>query len=446
MRDKVERKKYYRIEFTLTSPCIAGSGEDVFSDADIIRDGDGTPYIPGSALAGIARERIAPGLKEPERYFGMVPEAEAAARGVPARESRLIIYDARMKEKDLSRYHISRRDCVALDEWKTAKSGSKFEMEVLEPGVGFMTYLEQNFFPGDVDVAEEIALSWLNGKVRIGAKTTRGYGEIGDVRIRSMEFWLKEKNEVNRWLDFDMYAEEAWKDAPALCAEETEKNAGANGMVLSLMLELVGGISVRRYTTGDGSEVFRDYEQLTLHRTVRRNGEEDSVPVIPGTTWAGAFRHRIEQLAPGCEGDCFGFVDKKNKEKKKSLIRFSESRIEGAKPKVLFHNAIDRFSGGVIDNALFAEKTYYGGMTELKITFDQKIEEKLQKAFAAAVEDLNCGFLAVGGLTAIGRGIFKVRRVNAETVKEGESVYHMVWNALRMSEEGKKNECSEKTV
>lgn len=79
---------------------------------------------------------------------------------------------------------MSRRDSVALDEWKTAKEGAKFDMEVLEPGIRFVTYMEQNLYEGDEAVAEKIAAAWKAGVFRFGGKTMRGYGEITDVSVR----------------------------------------------------------------------------------------------------------------------------------------------------------------------------------------------------------------------------------------------------------------------
>lgn len=61
-------KKYYRIEFQLTSPLSVGSGENYITDKDIIKDSRGIPYIPGTSLAGIYRSLFS--KKTAETYFG----------------------------------------------------------------------------------------------------------------------------------------------------------------------------------------------------------------------------------------------------------------------------------------------------------------------------------------------------------------------------------------
>ena len=85
---------------------------------------------------------------------------------------------------------------------------------------------------------------------------------------------------------------------------------------------------------------------------------------------------------------------------------------------VYTRNAIDRFTGGTVDGALYTEKTYYNGSTDLEILCDFSsgdISDKDRKKFAqvmtAAILDLNSGYMSVGGLTAVGRGIFEVKKI-----------------------------------
>ena len=94
----------------------------------------------------------------------------------------------------------------------------------------------------------------------------------------------------------------------------------------------------------------------------------------------------------------------------------------GAESKVISRNAIDRFTGGTVDGALFTEKTWYGGTTELVISLrgDKKMTEEEKTALAATLADLHFGFLAVGGETSIGRGLFKITEINGELIEEAE--------------------------
>lgn len=437
MDKRILKKKYYKITFELASPLAVGSGNNQYTDKDIVKNSKGNPYIPGSALAGINRSIFENDKELVNKYFGMIPKFneidkvnETKKQLKTAKDSRIIFYDANMVNDAIGKYHISKRDSVALDEYKTAKDGAKFDMEILEPGVKFITYMEQNFYGDDQAIADRIADIWVKQAIYIGAKTMRGYGAVKNVTIVSKEFKFDDKEAVTQWLEFDMYSDSAWKDAVTHVVDKAAKD---NNCVLELKLKQEGGISIRRYTTqvsDDEKEALPDYEQLTVHELIA-DGKEKVVPVIPGTSWAGAFRHRILYLVPDLDKKLyFGYLDEKNKEKAKSKIRFSETQLEEAKEKMLSRNSIDRFSGGTAKTALFTEKTYYGGTTTLKISVEKQLDEKIKKALAATIADLHNGFLAVGGLTAIGRGCFKIEAINGNLIESDTAVYQMVVDEL----------------
>lgn len=427
----IQKKKYYKISFKLESPLAIGSGENNYTDKDIIKDSAGTPYIPATAIAGVTRELITQKLSDEgiiEYYFGSKDKNKT--KGEDFCNSNLIFYDATIVQDNLD-YYVSVRDCVALDEYKTAIQGSKFDMEILEPGIEFVTFIEENLDNGKIDVADMIGQLFLNNQVSFGGKTMRGYGTISDVSVGYNEFDLSNNVDIDKWLNFDIYNESNWTSVGK------KDSKGTNCIILKL--EQVGGISIRRYTTKPSPSkdiAVPDYEQLTVH-----NGNVEA-PTIPGTSWAGAIRHRMEELlgAPPSNKDSakksidkiFGYVDGKgNNVKARSKIMFSETRILGGEDKQISRNAIDRFTGGTVDGALFTESTHYGGTTELKIAYDsddkKKMNEREISALVATLCDLHYGFLAVGGETSIGRGLFRIVKVNDKEIrKEENNVYDII--------------------
>lgn len=411
----IMKKKYYKVSFNLSSPLILGSGFSAETDKDILKDSKGIPFIPASSIAGICQSVMQNlwakrGLDETrrkekqEKYFGYV--SNDGKENIQS-HSKICFYDATIFK---GTPYISVRDGVGLDEYKVARKGAKFDMEVLEPGVTFVTYFEQNFyFEDEEDIIKDLAMIWKNAQIYLGAKTMRGYGAIQEVQVWKKEFDFSKKDSVTEWLSFDMYAD--WN-------EDEEEITGSN-VEDGLLLELrqVGGISIRKYTTRvkeENEESVPDSEQLTIWN----NGKE--IPVIPGSSWAGAFLHRMKELDPQENYEALFGVCKSEEQHKKSVIRFSESQIMGAKEKVLTRNAIDRFSGGAMDKALFTEKTYYGGSTTLKISFSEKkaLTENAARTLAACITDLHYGFLSVGGLTAVGRGLFCIEKVNGQKVAD----------------------------
>lgn len=445
MSGKVEKKIYYRIEFETASAMSVGNGENQYSDKDVLRDLAGLPFVPGSSLAGIYRSFFhADDDREEKKYFGDIDkndeEKEAAKKeeksAVQKTESRVIVYDAVLKDNK-DQYRTSIRDSVGLDEWKTARKGCKFDFETVEPGAVFVTYIEQNYQSGDRDICAEIADIWMKRKIMIGSKTMRGFGTVNHVTVYRREFELTTKDGKSDWLDFDMYEESCWRESDLFT--ESKGTVWVTGKIsIDLQLCQNSGISIRRYTTktDEKEETTPDFEQMTYYQ--KQGDREKEVPFIPGTTWAGAFRHHMESLIPGSVGEYFGISEKsedgKSDIKKKSSVYFSDSRIEHAESKILTRNTVDRFTGGVIRGALLTEKMWYGGETKLHIEFPKNADDQFVSALAAALVDLHMGILSIGGMTSVGRGIFTIKelRVNNEkSVPVSRDMYEQVMEALK---------------
>lgn len=444
---KIIKKHYLKITFQLDSPLCIGSGRNDITDQNILRDARGIPYIPGSAVAGVLREACQ-GIMDDKAwkyYFGY--SSTNTGNKVKSEddiiESQIIFYDATLvgdnKDKDGNpKYRISQRDGVALNEYKSAKKQAKFDCEILEGDCKFQTFIEISEEQSDVDekvkadeVLTNIAKIWKETDIRFGAKTTRGYGKICNVEIIGKNFDFTSKDEISSWIDFDIFEENSWKNAilykdmlNTLMKDNIWTLKDNNR--LSLKLRLEGGISIRRYSTQcSDEESSPDQEQMTTLSS------GDEVAVIPGTTWAGAIRHRMEELIKGSkkigENDTYVyhyFGAANDKDKEKSLIYFGESRLTGGEFKVMSRNAIDRFLGSTAEGALFTEKIYIGGETTLDISFGDPYNtavvysDDFIKALAATLTDLHEGYLAVGGATSVGRGIFSILKINGVKLNE----------------------------
>lgn len=454
---KIIKKHYLKITFQLDSPLCIGSGRNDITDQDILRDARGIPYIPGSAVAGVIREACQGIMDEKawKHYFGYssTNTGNKFNSEDDIIESQIIFYDATLvgdnKDKDGNpKYRISQRDGVALNEYKSAKKQAKFDREILEGDCKFQTFIEISEEQSDInekvkahEVLINIAKIWKETDIRFGAKTTRGFGKICNVEIirRSFELVKNPDNGLEDWLEFNLFDDDSWEVGDSYedmlkTLNEDKKWTLKDSKKLSLKLKLEGGLSIRRYSTEcSDEESSPDQEQLT---TVKfdKNGSEE-VAVIPGTTWAGAIGHRMEELI-----DCskvkkierdkddiqtyyyFGTVNGKVKEK--SLVYFSESKLTGGQFKKMSRNAIDRFLGSTAEGALFTEKIYIGGETTLDIGFGDPYNtavvysDDFINALAATLTDLHEGYLAVGGATSVGRGIFSILEINEVKLNE----------------------------
>lgn len=433
MIDKIIKKKYCRIELITFSSISIGSGNNISTDQDIIRNSLGKPYIPASAIAGVMREALKNEIDYKE-YFGEIIINTSASDETEAIESPLVFYDGVLSGDSV--YKTSIRDNVSLDDYKYAISGAKFDREIVEPGVTFVTCVEQSFYDDkQKDYIRLIEECFNQGGICFGSKTTRGYGAVKVGSIYEVEFDLRDVEDVKRWIAFNL--DEFVLKRDSKIGTRIELESGRRHLrVLELELELVSGILIRKPTTKiseDGGNL-PDIEQMTVFM------DEEEKPVIPGTTWSGAFRHRMKEYGINTNSDAsiFGYVSngstESNIKNQKSKLCFSESYISGSKAKVISRNAIDRFSGGTKDGALFTEKLYYGGGTSLKLTwYGNKMNEKDMKALAATLTDLHFGFLAIGGETSIGRGLFRINKVGDDRIKElpDEEVYGKIFDAVK---------------
>lgn len=424
----MKRIVYYRLRLTLASPLAIGSGAGDSTDKDVIVDKSGMPFIPGTSLAGVLRSGVAE--EDRKLLFGDVRINTGTDDGAfrdDAVESRLKVYDALPDESAgnpslYGSYYITQRDCVALKD-KVSVEGAKFDFEAVETGAAFVGYLEMT---ADSDAERKIegALArFQTGELRLGGKTSRGYGRVS-LTAQKKTFDLSsptqpgggEGNGLTEWLDFDMFDAAAWEGTDPLALSGERKQSH---MVIRLRNK--AGISIREYSTDVSTEeeTMPDYRHLSLH-------DRDNTPVIPGSCWAGAFRERFAALTDNeAVRAFFGYVEQRKQEDgeapdaakaRKSRITFSESRLSGGEWKVLTRNSIDRFSSATKDGNLYTEMTYYGGTTGLDIIADSDLLKKYIAPLSCVLKDLHFGFLAVGGLTAVGRGLFAIESITVNGI------------------------------
>ena len=411
---KIVERRYYKIDVRLASPLNVSSGVSEETDRDVMKNGAGEYIVPGTSLAGAFRNYLEATCNETDSVFGF-------AVGDKGRMSSVFISDLVFDQPK-----VSVRDMVKLDDRKRAVKGAKFDMQILETGATGSFTLEVLDRGENVPcLAEETIknLLWAlkTNDIRLGSKKQRGFGLLEPTKVSysvfdsdTLEEWLsfletKEYAKVITDKDVSKYVSN-WIKAP---------KDGPKYLTINVPLKQEGGISIRTYSTEPGQA---DYSHITC------NGG----PVIPGSSWAGALgaearRILIEactllkkddpaQIADAIKKYWFGNVDVKSKGNQnnnswKSRGVFTESVLVGAKPLTTSRIAIDRFSAAPKEGALFAEITRVNGTTVLKILV-KKDKEKNYEAFLGllklVLESLTEGYLAIGGETAIGRGIFSI--------------------------------------
>ena len=401
MKTVLKRQVFY-IQIQLESPLNVASGEDAWTDADILRDFEGKPFVPGSSLAGAMRSYV--GERENEwNLFGY------SADDTQGKMSSLFISDLTFAEDTV----MGVRDGVGLNENKVAKAGSKYDMEILENGLKGHFYLELVIREGDDEERMTSTLSSVfrgiqRGEIRLGQKKTRGFGAFKILKLAVRRYGRE------NYLEYaEAYKASTWENMPDQLESWLHMEMDSNRMVhIEVPLVMKGGISIRQYAA-------RKNEPDFVHLTSK------GIPVIPGSSFAGAIRHRVKQILITLTDECEESVIRKNEvegivsrmfgsvsdnEGHASNIIISEARIQDAKPLTMVRTGISRFESAVRDGALYKEKTYVDGHFKLEISV-RKGKDPVESNWMIgilllAIKDIQNGYLAVGGQTAVGRGIF----------------------------------------
>lgn len=391
----IKERKYFAVEVSLASPICVSSGKNEYSDSDVIRNGKGEIFIPGTSLAGAFRNYW--GLdKEQNGIMGYAKEKEGVM-------SSLYISDLYLQQEVTSL-----RDFVALTEGRNVEN--KFDMEIVETsatGILFFHYVKRENRAEDFDaMIDKVLQDIQSGVIRFGSKKNRGFGKL---HIKTIYTKLFTKNNVDEWISFE--EKELLNYEKGICYEEWIKNktivSDKDFVKLRVPLKLTGGISIRKYSTKPNEA---DFEHIMCNQ----------LPVIPGSSWCGVIRSGAKEIlenfiehkkAEKYIKEWFGTVEtdeKGNNVAWQSKVIISESVITGGKDIIITRNKINRFDASTKNGALYTENSHFKGETILELLV--KKEEGYQSVLGLlklVIDEICQGQIAVGGQVAVGRGIFE---------------------------------------
>ena len=415
---------------------MIGSGEEESSDSDVLRDSDGNVYIPGTSLAGVSRHFLETVGINTDDIFGKIEVEKEAEKDY---ESKIKFFDA-FATNEVS---TSVRDSVRLVD-KISLDGSKFDYEIAEAGAEFIFKIKLDLYNSekklrerDTDKVEEkkicsyVINGFRNGDIRIGSKTTRGFGVVDIEDIKYLQLDLTNAEEMETYINLDR----DWNvvDKPFSLEELEEARYEGVYETIERDFSLKSFLFIRDYGStkkveGDDSK-FVDAQTLT-------NAKDN--PVIPGPSIAGVIRshcrkildkagYKTEKERQDFINDLFGYeteacedgkLKRENEKKIKSNVLFKECELD--KENIVFLNrtrtAVDRFSGSALQTgALFTGNIACRNDEKQpeKITISIKIKKdfedmKLAKSLInTCLDDLGKGLIAFGGNTGIGAGIFE---------------------------------------
>lgn len=412
-----------RMTLECLSPLHCGGGEESWlQDQPVVRDAFGCWYIPGTSITGALRDLAERLDKEvAASLFG----GERASL-FWASDARLLDYDGGLLldrllagEDALLPLGPFLRDHVRLDcESETAAHGGKFDEEIVPPGTRFA--LELIFDPWDrTDVARELALFdqicalAAQGCMSLGGRGTNGMGRYRVLDTECRDFDLATFSGMQAWLGLSSEAGFSGKDGgcPVALPDAPAIRAGTGfSGILEMDLEADGPLIV-----GGGASLNADDDIVfatTPSFDYARRQLADRF-VIPGSSIKGAFRHAMYRicLARGLDGEqaqrllrpLFGHAEGETGQRGK--LAFHEADLGTARPLSVPHVAIDRFSGGALDGALFSEDPVWkpGLPVRVTVALDELAPHEAALLLHALL-DLADGALPLGGGSGRGCG------------------------------------------
>lgn len=410
----------------LETPTHFGNGDaDPLVDLPLLFDEvKGRPLLLGTSIAGALRNylrEIEFGYGQAEdpnsivtRLFGGVREGDEDGE-----QSSLIIDDAIGTSAGVE----LRDGVMIIPETRTAEDSKKFDMQLLAAGTTFPLRFELLISEDSQSMRNALVTALLGfekGKITIGARKRRGFGQCSVKDWQVIKYDLSTKQGLLDWLGSDYGFHNAkpidGKDLETLLnakVQSTDKRSFAH---LTATFAIHGTMMIR---SGFGDS---DTGPDTVHLHSRRPGKKTQ-PVLPGTSLAGVLRHRALKIARTLTNNnkeisqefvdsVFGKSEMKadDTNAKASRITIKETEIENTSSLVVTRVKIDRFTGGAFESALLSEQPVIGKPDTKGVTIDLHLRNPSESELGLLLlllKDLWTGDLPIGGESGIGRGRLK---------------------------------------
>lgn len=413
-------------DLVLESAAHMGGGAGDIVDMVILRDArTGGPLLPGTSIAGALRSHLADvlgGYRSPEDARVAQLFGDARGKDVGA-QSPLIVFDS-IGNLRLP-CSIETRDGVQIDTARgTAEDRKKFDLEVLPAGTRFP--LRFDLVVPSIEVEVDLlsllvtALGGLSsGDIALGARRSRGLG-----MVRASAWWAVRHDLTSRdgwmgWVLSDQVCPTAGAGGDAADAAQACKAAAPSReprryedrrrrVVAEAELYLEGALLVR------SAPVAPDAPDAAHLQSGGRS-------VLPGTSLAGALRTqalRIARVVRDGHGDAELWVERlfgpriagtsrgSSSALYASRLRIAEPPIQSGTRTRATRVRIDRFTQGVVPGALFEEEIEEDGRVHLVMELREPTLGEIG-LLVLLLKDLLAGEVAVGGSSAVGRGVFK---------------------------------------
>lgn len=433
------------------SPLIVGGGNSMLDDCDIVllKDEHNHPFIPSSSITGALKHFF-----EDYQYIGNEPDYEKnrlwfwggeyfhtdkyGKQKKYNQQSAMIISDLCLVDKD--KEIITVRDGIKINRQSgLVEEEKKFNFEVIGPGACFNFRMEvvlrqvfnQRLFDSFV---QWIIYIMSTDNFSLGARTGQGFGRCRLENVSYFKYDFSKYDHVVSWLSREC----------TLSPERIEIGVPKNFKYNHKLFQIRARLQINSSLIV-GSYLGTSEDPDKVHLKSKKPDDSGKIcGVIPGSSFRGAIRSRAEKIAKTLNvyneekfHELFGWVEDKVKGKKaiKGRITIEESQLDNGtyNEQIQYRIRIDRFTGGVMNNALFDSMpiwSKYGAETVVGLNLSIKDYKPWEAGLLLLVlKDLWNGDLPIGGEKGIGRGTLQGidaeiwlddRKITLKQLKNGE--------------------------
>jgi len=391
---------------------VGSNASDFLQDSPIQRDFNALPMILGTSLTGVLRKEFEQlkGSQKVKDIFGDENGSKVIVSNALMLDEDEKVHEELLLEKSsfLKIFEtLPIREHTAITEKGVAKEHAKFDEEVLYKGTRFKFSIEM--IEDEKDSFEEVLGLLAGNTFRIGGGSTKGFGKLKIVEIRCERF------ESDSYEQYSSSLNSALGDLYEVKAEVTQQYTSYKLRITPDDFFMFG--------SGFGDE---DADATAVYEHVidyDKKGLSEKRVLMPASSLKGAIAHRTVFHFNRLEGksiensdgilllsEVFGSAKESDGDGAglKGKVIFSDCyQNDNQETKTFDHVAIDRFTGGAIDGALFQEKTLsQKDLWKIEILMDKDVQGNALQAFENTLDDITTGMLPLGGMTTKGHGVF----------------------------------------
>ncbi|PIE40280.1 MAG: hypothetical protein CSA51_01590 [Gammaproteobacteria bacterium] len=453
-----------RIQMEATTPVAIQTGQaDLLFDSTLVRDANGLPTLPATSIRGVLRHLLLKdlelqnmGKEKAQAIFGYGHQDETGrdeAKSSQLQVSWGMLHDSRNIPvegridlaadpvlDELSQMQPVKRERVRLNDQGCAEDNGKFDVTAAPKGCRF-TFELKYWSDQAEDTNWQHLLNMLQQPAfRLGSNTRSGFGAFCIQSIKQRCFDLTDPVEVKAWQNL---GRSLANDNGLTPLEDTGNTQASAAVTATLNLTAEGFIRI-----GGGDFALEKEREADLYTQSEKyiHWDENNtavvsarVPLIPASAIKGALAHRITYHHNRIKGKFTDQIDDQTRAEiiareqadgARKLFGYANNtntsvdgkrQVDGAAGQVLlndiylddqvktsqlWHNRIDRFTGGVIDGALYSEEVLFEPAFKLQLTFlqPQQLDDEDKQALQASLDDLCQGRLPIGASGARGMG------------------------------------------